>query len=103
MKETIEAFLEGWDRQEWMQVHGEWASSQREGDYIAEGVIDPDEVADGAKALGVGDNWQGWECNEGWAAYRVGEALYVRWYRNAHGNRHDRDLWVCVDDAFFQE
>lgn len=169
IKATIDAFLEGWDRKEWMHAHGEWASAQweaeraeyraraealeaaleealtalrarsaddlrdgvpnidlegiedayealaeaaealrdqvrpDESDYIAEGTLDPDEVADGAKALGVGEKWQGWDCTEGWASYRHGAALYVRWYRNAHGDRHDRDLWVCVDKTFFQE
>src|SRR5690606_9218569 len=143
IRDACEQFLEAWDRQEWMQVHGEWASAQWEGeraeyraraealegaleealtalrarsaddlrdgvpdidltgiqetyqelakaaealsyqvrpdesDYIAEGMIDPDGVASNAKDLDVGDRWQGWDCIEGWKAYRVGDALYV--------------------------
>lgn len=74
-----------------------------ESDYIAEGTIDPDGVADDAEHLGVEVQWQGWDCTEGWSAYRVGEALYAQWYRNAYGNRHDRELWVCVDGSYFRE
>lgn len=71
-------------------------------DYIATGTIDPDGVSDAADALGVSAQWQGWDCTEGWSAYRHGDALYMRWYRDAYGNRHDRDLWVRVDPRFFR-
>lgn len=72
-----------------------------ESDYIAEGRIDPDEVADQAEDLEVGYSAQGWDCTEGWNAYRAGSALYMHWWRDACGNRHGRSLWVLVDDEFF--
>lgn len=157
--ETCEAFLADWDRQEWMQLHGEWASEAwddareeydaaladlltavhvlpcgdrvdgagvlddvrdalalveetaaaldgqivaPEEDYIQEGTIDPDGVSETAHALDVGCvPVQGWDCTEGWSAYRHGDALYVRWWRDACGNRRDRDLWVLVESGFF--
>lgn len=74
-----------------------------ESDYIAEGLLDPDGVADKAEPCGVDCAWQGWDCREGWSAHRVGDALYLNWFRSAYGNRHDRDLWVLVDDEFFVE
>jgi hypothetical protein len=165
VEKTIVAFLEDWDRHQWMMDHGEWASEEwseeredysdaieqlllsidkvketvletldesradsfrdvrcalekameelseaesiakeldgqvrpDESDYIAEGTIDPDDVSDKAVDLDIGERWQGWDCYEGWSAYRVDDALYVRWYRTAYGNRHERDLWVLVD------
>lgn len=72
-------------------------------DYIAEGTIDPDDVANVAEGLDVGSSWQGWDCTEGWYAHRSGTALYVRWWRDAHRSRHNRDLWVCVNESFFEE
>lgn len=109
IREACEEFLELWDRHEWMADHGEWASEDddtigSESDYIAEGVIDPDNVADSAVYLGVDKTWQGWDCREGWAAYRSGDALYLNWWRSPTTNlRHDRDLWVLVDKRFFEE
>lgn len=106
---AVEGFLEHWHRGDWMVDHGEWASSLDEqvrsddSDYIAEGVIDPDDVAGTAEALDVVCSWQGWDCTEGWTAYRAGDALYVHWFRNARGLRHDRSLWVLVDEAFFEQ
>lgn len=158
--ETVEAFLADWDRHEWMQRHGEWASeawdddreayraaSERlasaidadpedvgrldgpdleeiqeafaalqaaatslegqvrpgEGDFIAEGTIDPDALEDRATEPEVAAaSWQGWDCREGWRAYRVGDALALNWYRLAWGHRHARDLWVIVDLEYFQ-
>lgn len=73
-----------------------------ESDYIAEGLLDPDGVADDAEALDAKDGWQGWDCTEGWRAYRRGRDLYINWWRNAYGNRHSRDLWVLVDKDFFE-
>jgi len=155
-RNAIEAFLENWDRHQWMQDHGKWASAQwdeeraaydgaveelraaveslpaadkadgdldgvsaaleavreaaksladqvcpDESDYTATGTIDPADAKSSAEDLGIGECSREWECREGWGAYRVGDALYVRWYRDAWGVRHDRDLWVLVDDAFF--
>lgn len=71
-------------------------------DHIAEGVIDPDGVAETARALRVGSNWKGWNCSEGWRAYRNGDALYLHWYRAVYGERLNRSLWVLVDDSFFE-
>ncbi len=100
---ACENFLQEWDRGEWMADHGEWADVESDESYIAEGVIDPDDVATRATDCDVSRSWQGWDCREGWGAYRVGRALYLRWWRNACGNRRDRDLWVLVDSEFFQE
>lgn len=109
---TIADFLAGsesyeaWDRQQWMEVHGEWASSEwdDDDDHIAEGLIDPDGVSDDAQDLGVGRAWEAWNCREGWGAYRVGRALYMRWWRAPYGgtNRHERDLYVLIDEDFFE-
>jgi len=172
IREVCEAFLENWDRQQWMQDHGEWASENwnearnvynsainelnstradlvyvlnnvsddseeadcnsfyyvrsalknfenalelaelaaknldgqvlpNDQDYISEGLIDPDDVADKAHYLDFSARWQGWDCTEGWGAYRAGYALIINWWRNACGNRHDRNLWVVVDEEFF--
>jgi len=71
-------------------------------DYISDDVIDPDGVATRAQALHVGASAPGWDCVEGWDAWRVDDALYVRWWRSqCAGARRPRDLWVCVDDEFF--
>jgi hypothetical protein len=149
--ESCTDFLSDWDRQDWMESHGEWASSawtsEREAyddasarvqdaladsesvdvdellaaieelqaaaealrdqvlpdssDYIAEGTIDPDSVRSSSECLDIGESAQGWDCTEGWSAYRSGDALVVQWYRHARGQRHDRDLWVVVDEEFF--
>lgn len=80
-------------------LHGQVCPDEE--DFIAEGRIDPDGVADDAEDLGVARSWRGWDCTEGWRAFRVGRALYVQWYRDAYGERRDRDLWVLVDDSFF--
>jgi hypothetical protein len=171
IRDICNTFLEDWDRQQWMQDHGEWASENwnearetytgainnlknerevlvdelnnvsdaettdrhslhyvrsalkgfeealvlaesaakdlddqvlpNEQDYIAEGLIDPDDVEDKAQDLGIGERWQGWDCIEGWNAYRAEDALIICWWRNACGNRHDRKLWVVVDEEFF--
>lgn len=75
-----------------------------ESDYIAEGVIDPDNVEGTAKRLRVFKSWSGWECVEGWVALRNGDDLYLNWYRTAIGNlRHARDLYVLVEKDFFAE
>jgi hypothetical protein len=70
-------------------------------DYIEEGTIDPDAVKDTAIDLDIGSKSQGWDCIEGWAAYRVGTSLYIRCYREAWGNRRDRDLWVLVSKDYW--
>lgn len=72
-----------------------------ESDYIAEGIIDPDDVRGGAVDLGLGRRGQDWDCVESWDAYRHGDALAMRWYRAAYGDRRHRDLWVVVDAEFF--
>lgn len=74
-----------------------------ESDYIAEGLIDPDNVLEMAEPLDVRDNWRGWDCEEGWEACRVRDALYLHWYRQAWGQRHDRSLWVLVDSGYFKD
>jgi hypothetical protein len=101
IREVCESFLFDWNRHEWMQENGEWSDG---GDCIEEGTIDPNDVESEAEDLGVGASWQGWDCREGWSAYQVGEALYVNWWRTPYGgtNRHQRDLWVCVDKSFFE-
>ncbi len=71
-------------------------------DYIAEGTIDPDGVADKAVCVYDGGDSQGRDCTESIDGYRVGDALYMRWYRDARGERHSRDLWVCVSGDFFR-
>ena len=75
-----------------------------ESDYIAEGLIDPDNVSEEAEKLDVGHHWQGWDCREGWDAYRHGNSLYMRWWRDAYSgtNRHNRDLWVEVSSDMFE-
>lgn len=70
-------------------------------DYISEGTIDPDNVEGGAVSLDIGESWQGWDCTEGWGAYRSDDALVMNWWRSASGQRHQRDLWVVVDEDFF--
>jgi hypothetical protein len=74
-----------------------------ESDYIEEGTIDPDGVADKAVCVYDGGSHRGWDCAESIDGYRVGDALYMRWRRDAYGNsnRHSRDLWVLVSDDFF--
>jgi hypothetical protein len=156
----IEAFLEDWNRHEWMNDNGDWASNQwdderaeyaaaqenvaklaeqlktarhgeaealigamsdaldalesaakalegsvepDESDYIAEGVIDPDNVEESCEKLDASASWQGWECTEGWRALRHGNHLYMNWWRNAYGNRHKRDLYVLVEEDFFED
>jgi hypothetical protein len=157
IREACESFLEEWDRHEWMQDNGEWASAQweeeraeyeealealgkisdqphsreavlteagealerlreavkaldgalepDESDYITEGTIDPDNIENAVTNLGVSDCWQGWDCQEGWGAYRHNNALYLNWWRSPYPNtnRHQRDLWVCVSDEFFEQ
>lgn len=120
IKETVEAFLADWDRHEWMNTHGEWDEDE---ECVEEGVIDPDGVAwveDDERrqftASGlllrsgplVAKNLDGWNCSEGWVAYQVGSALYVNWFRSPYGrgpnrSRRERDLWVCVEPAYFDE
>ena len=108
IKKYVENFLNDWDRVHWIHSNGEeWASEDDSSiapdqDYICDDVIDPDGIKDDAIPLGVGDSWEGWDCREGWAAYRAGDALYVNWWRKAWGNRHARDLWVKVCDEFFE-
>lgn len=100
--EACDQFLATWDRTEWMQKHGDWSD---EGNCVEEGVIDPDDVSDQALALPVGRSLRGWQCVEGWRAHRVGEALYLNWWRTPDPStpRRARDLWVLVDEAFFAE
>jgi hypothetical protein len=68
-----------------------------ENDYIEEGTIDPDLVKDNPGVKVWSQSWQGWDCTEGEAVYLavVDGALRLvhRWYRDAYGQRHDRDLW----------
>lgn len=101
IRKACENFLLDWNRRDWMADHGEWAD---ESDHIEEGTLDPDCIEHDADPLEVGSSWQGWDCKEGWSAYQVGEALYLNWWRSPYGgtNRHQRDLWVCVDETFFQ-
>jgi hypothetical protein len=33
----------------------------------------------------------------------VDRALYLNWWRNAYGNRRNRDLWVLVAAEYFDE
>lgn len=76
-----------------------------EGDYIAEGTIDPDCLS-GSEPLGVSARWSAWDCTEGWAAYRNGSALVLNWWRaptHAQSVRHARDLWLSIDDDFFAD
>ena len=75
-----------------------------ESDYIVEGNIDPDNVSSTSMYFGPGQQEKGWNCVEGWNAYRHGDDLYIQWYRNAYGgDRRSRSLWVCVDKGFFAE
>lgn len=74
-----------------------------ESDYIAEGTIDPDGVKAKAVCVYDGGSHRGWDCTESVDGYRVGDALYMRWRREAYGNRHSRDLWVLVESDFFGE
>lgn len=74
-----------------------------ESDYISEGTIDPDGVADEAEKLTGEQSWQGWDCREGWAPHRVDNDLYINWWRQAWGDRHQRDLWVLVYSDFFED
>jgi len=111
IRESVESFLETWDRQQWMIDHGDWVGELvrracpfvNEGAYIEEGTIDPDGISDTARYLDVGLNWRGWDCEESWDAYKQEDALYMRWARDAYGARHYHDLWVLVDDSFFAE
>lgn len=75
-----------------------------ESDYIAEGRIDPDNVADIAIDLDIGKRQQEWDCIEVWCAYRHIDALYLRWLRLPYPNtlRHHRDLWICIDPDYFK-
>lgn len=168
----VTSFLDGWNRHDWMQEHGDWASSRWDaeraeydgalvaardsidaiadtladapiaeradadsldidsaidsaqdiierlerlraacaaldgsvspdgGDYIAEGTIDPDDVAGEchSECRVGGDSWRGWDCTEGWAAYLLPDGRVVaNWWRSAEGQRHERDLWILVD------
>jgi len=74
-----------------------------ESDYISEGTIDPDMVSNvsTAKLVWEGPKTQGWDCKEWYDGYRIDDALYMHWCRDAWGNRHNRDLWVLIDDEFF--
>ena len=168
----VELYLENWNRQDWMQEHGEWASAQwdderadyaealkealeasgviadaleeapddddcdspldldeaidaarelvekleklaaaskamdgavraDESDYIAEGVIDQEELrgrCDDTNRVGH-ESWQAWDCREGWSAHLLDDGRVVlNWWRSVHGTtRHARDLWVLVD------
>lgn len=75
-----------------------------ESDYIATGTIDPDGVEGEAEALDVKREWSGWDCQEGWRAYRHKADLYLNWWRVAYGClRHGRDLWVKVQADYFEE
>jgi hypothetical protein len=86
---------DGWARHAWMEAWGEWAD---DGDYIAEGTIDPDEVSSDPGVRIWSDSWQGWDCQEGDEVYLsiVDDGIRVvhRWWRTAYTRtRHDRDLW----------
>lgn len=98
--ETVLAFLEDWDRSEWIAENGEWVDD----DHIAEGVIDPDGYVENEERehTGIKRVWDGWECREGWTAYRCGDALVLNWFRSPITRlRKERDLWVTVDPKFF--
>lgn len=100
IRAVCEAFLETWERRQWMAENGEWASGE---DEIEDGTIDPDGIEEDAVDLAIGASWQGWDCREGWGAYRVGTSLYLRWWRNpTTALRHYRDLWVQIDGEFFE-
>lgn len=153
---TINSFLNEWNRHEWMQAYGEWASEEwdihrenydlqvecvqealvnadsldysaaceltsqleslltcikaldsqvlpDDSDYIAQGIIDPDEIKDKDKELLTSQMWTGWDCKEGWDAYRLGDDLVLNWWRDAYGERHQRDLWMTIEKDFFLE
>lgn len=72
-------------------------------DYIAEGLIDPDDVSDSATNLEVGYSVQEYGSRKGWSAHRYDDDLYMQWWRNPYGgtSRHHRDLWVLVEEEFF--
>jgi hypothetical protein len=153
LNDYYENFVSEWDKETWMQEHGEWESARwderreardearetfaamlreaadeaaagesvdldflatlhekyvaaergcegevtPENDYIAEGLIDPDEVSDDPGVAVYSGDWQGWDCTEGESVHLafVDGALRVvhNWWRNAYGQRHDRDLW----------
>lgn len=110
IRSACEAFLETWDRREWMAEHGSWASESddsisSESDYIEEGMLDPDEVEADAERLDVHSRVvSGWDCREGWRAMRSGDALVLNWWRNPTTDlRHKRDLYVVIDREFFGE
>lgn len=84
-----------------MAENGEWDNE----DHIAEGVIDPDGYAENEEreSTGIKKLWNGWECVEGWEAYRCGDALVMNWWRSPNTRlRRERDLWVTVDPKFFE-
>jgi len=72
-----------------------------ESDYIAEGTIDPDGVSDDPGTCVWEDSWQGWDCTEGEGIYLAAEdggiRIVHRWWRDAYGARHARDLWRVVE------
>lgn len=109
IREACEEYLANWDRAEWQNDHGTFASDvdpniPSEGDYIVGGTIDPDEVEGESRRLRVGRSWQGWDCREGWTAYQAGDRLVLNWWRaSVCGERIARDLWIVVDATFFEE
>jgi len=75
-----------------------------EGDYIAEGTIDPDGVSDSPGTRVWSDSWQGWDCQEGEDVYVAAAAedggirVVHNWWRAAYGpHRHARDLWRVAE------
>jgi len=72
-----------------------------ESDYTSEGTIDPDNLKDKCEEVLASSFWSGWDCTEGWDAYRVGDDLVLNWWRNAYNNRHQRDLWLIIEKDYF--
>ena len=97
--ERVLEFLDDWNLAEWMAENGEW-----DDDHIAEGVIDPDGyVGNDERERVCARVWEGWECREGWTAYRCGAALVLNWWRSPTTRlRRERDLWVTIDPKFFE-
>lgn len=102
VKRAINEFRDQWCRHSWMRDHG----TLNEDGEVLEGTIDPDSYEDRADEPIYSEAWNDWDCRRGVQAYRIGDALVMRWWCDAYGQgifkkRKDRDLWVEVDAEYF--
>lgn len=99
IRARIDDFLADWDVYKWMRRFAKWDENRN---TWADGKVDPYGVSRSAVNLMIRQTYEGWDCHEGWAAFRAGDGLFVRLWHTSSGTL-SRDMWVLIDEHYFSE